>query len=229
MAKYLDNDGLSHLLAKLRLTFSKIGHTHSITPTTGSSATVTAGTAASLTTTNVSIPNISSKTVVTGVTKKTVVTGGTTTNVRVVADAGSTPTLGTDFTVPNISVTNKSIPNVTSAGTAATASVSAGVLTITNGTAPTLGTAISVGSASAGTAFTIPNVTSVGSLPTLLGLAVYTDLETGDSVDVSTGASITVGTATTAKAVDTFTPNTPTAVTPKTVVTGVSSTNASTN
>ena len=33
MAKYLDNDGLSHFLAKLRLTFSKIGHTHSITPT----------------------------------------------------------------------------------------------------------------------------------------------------------------------------------------------------
>lgn len=157
MAKYLDNDGLSHFLAKLRLTFSKIGHTHSVSVTTGDSVSVTAGTAASLTTTAISIPNIS---------KKTVVTGGTTT----------------------------SVPNVTSVGTASSASVANGVLTLTNSTVPTLGTAI----------------------------AAYTGLTTGDS--------ITVGTATSAKAVNVFTPNTPTAVTKKTVVTSVGgTTGASTN
>ena len=57
----------------------------------------------------------------------------------------------------------------------------------------------SVGSApTLGTKFTIPNVTSVGSAPTL-------------------------GTAISVKEVDVFTPNTPTAVTPKTVVTAIPS------
>ena len=177
MAKYLDYNGVKYLWQKMLARFSKKGHTHTITPTKGASVTVTAGTAASLTTTNISIPNI---------TKKTVVTGGTKT------------------AIPNISVETKSIPNVTSAGTAATASVSQGVLTLTNGTAPTLGTDISVGSASAGTA-----------------IEAYTTLSTGDS--------ITLGTAMSAKAVDTFTPNTPTAVTSKTVVTDVTATNASTD
>lgn len=152
MAKYLDSNGLSYFWQKLKQYFSKIGHTHTVS--------VTAGTAASLTTTNVSIPNI---------TKKTVVTGGSKT------------------AIPNISVSSKSIPNVTSVGSAATASVSQGTLTLTDGVAPTLGTDISVGSASAGT-----------------DIEAYTTLTTGDS--------ITVGTATSAKAVDVFTPNVPTAV-----------------
>ena len=132
---------------------SLTGHTHSFTPA-GTIAVQTAGTTTSIT-------PVTSKTVVTGVTKKTVVTGGSTTN------------------VPNISVSSKSIPNVTTAGTA---SYSNGVLTITN---TTLGTAISVGSASAGTA-----------------IAAYTSLTTGDSVTVTTGASVTTGTAVTVKTGD---------------------------
>ena len=132
---------------------SLTGHTHSFTPA-GTIAVQTAGTTTSIT-------PVTSKTVVTGVTKKTVVTGGSTTN------------------IPNISVSSKSIPNVTAAGTA---SYSNGVLTITN---TTLGTAISVGSASAGTA-----------------IAAYTSLTTGDSVTVTTGASVTAGTAVTVKTGD---------------------------
>ena len=152
MAKYLDTNGLSYFWQKLKQAFSFVGHTHTVS--------VTPGSAASLRTEDVSIPTI---------TKKTVVTGGTKT------------------AIPNISVTSKSIPNVTSAGTAATASVSTGTLTLTSGAAPTLGTAISVGSASAGTA-----------------IEAYTSLSTGDSV--------TIGTPVTAKAVDEFTPNVPTVV-----------------
>lgn len=51
-------------------------------------------------------------------------------------------------TLPQLTVTPVSVPNVTNAGSATTASVAAGVLNITIGAAPTLGTAISVGSAS---------------------------------------------------------------------------------
>ena len=72
----------------------------------------------------------------TAVTKKTVVTGGNKT----------------------------AIPNVTSAGTAASASYSAGVVTFTNGTAPSLGTAIQA----------------------------YTSLTTGDSVTVTAGTKATL-------------------------------------
>lgn len=261
MTKYLDENGLLYFWQKIKNRFSAIGHTHTIGSTTGDSVSVTAGTKASLTTTtftvpnvtnagsaatlgdplsipNVTsvgsaptlgtaftIPNISKKTVVTSVTKKTVVTGGTTTP------------------IPNISVTSKSIPNVTNAGSAATATVSQGVLTITDGVAPTLGTAISVGSASAGTAidaytslstgdsvtvgtgdsvtvgtaFTVPNVTSVGSAPTL-GTPISVPNVT------SVGSAPTLGTAFTIKGVDVFTQNTPTAVTKKTVVTSVDAT-----
>lgn len=98
MAKYLDSNGLSYFWAKLKAYFSAKSHVHNVSVTTGDSVTVTAGTAASLTTTNLSIPNISKKTVVTSVTPATVVTGGTKT------------------AIPNISVTSKSIPNVTSIG-----------------------------------------------------------------------------------------------------------------
>lgn len=74
-----------------------------------------------------------------------------------VTNAGSTPSL---------TVTPVSIPNVTDAGSATTASVSAGVLSITIGEAPTLGTDISVGSASdwnAGSTPTLGTAISVGS------------------------------------------------------------------
>ena len=101
------------------------------------------------------------------VTAKTVVTGGTTTD------------------IPNISVTSQTIPNVTSVGSAATATVTNGALVITDGIAPTLGTEISVGSASEGTA-----------------IKAYTSLTTGDSVDVTTGDSVTLGSAVTVKTGD---------------------------
>lgn len=195
MAKYLDSNGLAHLITLIKGAFSVKSHTHSIgTPTTGPAATVTAGTAASLSTeTKTFVTSASKLTMGTAapikpITKKTVVTGGTKT------------------AIPNISVESKSIPNVTNAGSAATASVSGHKATFTNGTAPTLGTAISVGSASEGTA-----------------IEAYTALTTGDSVTEGSAISVpqfTVADAATGtvKGVDTFTANTPTTVTSNTVV-----------
>lgn len=113
--------------------------------------------------------------------------GGTTT-VNSVKSVGALPTLGTKFSVPNITnvgslptYSAKSIPNVTSAGTMFKASISGETLTLTAGNAPTIGDAISVNSiTSAGTiptlgvAFQIPNVTNVGSLPTYTATTVAT-------------------------------------------------------
>ena len=157
--KFLAQNGLSHLWALIKAKFSALGHTHALSTTTKQAVkTWSAGSTPTLGTA-FTIPNISKKTVVTG---------------------------GTKTAIPNISVSSKSIPNVTSVGTAASAAVSGGTLTISDGTAPTLGTAISVGSASAGaaieaytalttgdsvgvgTAFTVPNVTGVGTVPSLV-------------------------------------------------------------
>lgn len=182
MAKYIDSNGLSHFMTLIKSAFSLKTHVHSLPTTTKKGVdTFSQGTLPTLGTA-FTIPNIS---------KKTVVTGGTKTAIPVIDSVGSAPTLGTAFTVPNISVSSKSIPNVTSAGTAASASVSGHKVTFTNGTPPTLGTAISVGSASAGTAFTIPNVTSVGSAPTFgEDIEAYTSLSTGDSVNVGTAFTV---------------------------------------
>lgn len=71
-------------------------------------------------------------------------------------NAGTWPTVSTTKTVTFLTSatlqtgTAFTVPNVTSAGEAATAEVTNAILTITNGTAPTLGTA-----------FTIPNATGV--------------------------------------------------------------------
>lgn len=70
--------------------------------------------------------------------------------------AGTWPTVSVTKTVTFLKTatlqtgTAFTVPNVTSAGTAASASVTNAILTITNGTAPTLGTA-----------FTIPNATGI--------------------------------------------------------------------
>ena len=48
------------------------------------------------------------------------------------------------YTANTSKLVTTTVPNMTSAGSAATATVANGVLTITNGTAPTLGTAITV-------------------------------------------------------------------------------------
>lgn len=76
------------------------------------------------------------------------------------------PNVTSAGSAPSLTVTPVSIPNVTSAGSATTASVTAGILNITIGVAPTLGTDISVGSASnwdAGSAPTLGTNISVGS------------------------------------------------------------------
>lgn len=71
-------------------------------------------------------------------------------------NAGTWPTVSVTKTVTFLKTatlqtgTAFTVPNVTSAGTAASASVTDAILTITNGTAPTLGTA-----------FTIPNATGI--------------------------------------------------------------------
>ena len=78
----------------------------------------------------------------------------------------SIPNVTSAGTAPSLTVTPVSVPNVTNAGSATTASVSAGILNINIGSAPTLGTAISVGSASdwdAGSAATLGTAISVGS------------------------------------------------------------------
>jgi len=168
MAKYLDSNGLSHLMTLIKTALSgksATGHTHPIgNPTTGAAASVTAGTAASLSTNTVSIPNVTS--------------------------VGSAPTLGTAFSIPNI--TKKTVVTSHTAMSATVASNS-NVLVITKDSSST------GDSVTEGTAFSVPNVTSVGSAPTL-------------------------GTAISIKEVDTFTANTPTAVTPATVVTAIPST-----
>ena len=78
----------------------------------------------------------------------------------------SIPNVTSAGTAPSLTVTPVSVPNVTNAGSATTASVSAGILNINIGSAPTLGTAINVGSASdwnAGSAATLGTAISVGS------------------------------------------------------------------
>lgn len=139
------------------ITTEEIGSAEEGTPIAADDITNwSAGSAASLTTTTHTIPNVTS--------------------------AGSAPTLGTAIpadditawttnTPTTISYTSRSIPNVTAAGSA---SVSNGTLSISD---TTLGTAISADDITAYTegtaaslsytAKSIPNVTSVGSAPTL--------------------------------------------------------------
>ena len=180
MAKYLDEPGLIHFMGLIKTALSNLSntltgrtHRHSIGSTTGSAASVTAGTAASLSTET-----------------KTFVT------------SASSVTLGTPISVPNISVaaattdTVKGV-NVFTANTPSNASVSGHKLIIVDGSAASLTTTnktftTDATKATTGTAISVPNVTGVSA--------------------ASTG---------TVKGVDTFTANTPTAVTPATVVTSV--------
>lgn len=95
-----------------------------------------------------------------------------TTTVPNVTSVGSAPTLGTAIAADDITSW--------SAGTAATAAVSSGVLTIQNGSAPALSY----------TARSIPNVTSVGSTPTL-GTAIT--VATGGLSSSGGGSSVVTG------------------------------------
>ena len=163
------------------------------TPTAVTPATVVTGGSTT------AIPNISKKTVVTGVTKKTVVTGGSTTNIPNITKK-TVVTGGSTTAVPNISkktvVTGVTKKTVVTSASGATAAISKGLLTLTDGSfstgdsctvttgdSVTVGTAINAytslttGSActvTAGTAaslttttHTIPNVTGVGTKPSL--------------------------------------------------------------
>lgn len=99
-----------------------------------------------------------------------------------VATAGSTPTLGTAFSVPNISkktvVTEASFNNVI-----VNATVTNEVLTISSGAA---GSALTGDSVNEGTAFIIPNVTGVGAMPTFNTATVAIDKQPTFTVDTTT-------------------------------------------
>jgi len=78
----------------------------------------------------------------------------------------SIPNVTNVGTAPSLTITEKNIPNVTGVGSITTAEVTNGTLLITLGSTPTLGTAIKVGSASgwsAGTTPTLGTAISVGS------------------------------------------------------------------
>lgn len=67
---------------------------------------------------------------------------------------------GQNWTLPSLTKSNVTIPNVTNAGSATTASVSAGVLTITTGSAPTLGNSLTATYISNWSAGEIPDITT---------------------------------------------------------------------
>lgn len=214
MAKYLDENGLQHFMSLIKTGIANVSttliartHRHTIGSSTGSAASVTAGTAASLSTTTKTFVTSASKLTmgtakpIKPIIKKTVVTGGSTTSIPNISVAAAT----TD-TVKGVNVFTANIPS--------SASVSSHKFTITNGTAASLTTTnktftTDATKATAGTA-----------------IDAYTSLTTGDSVTEGTEISVpqfTVADAATGtvKGVDTFTANTPTAVTPATVVTSV--------
>lgn len=214
MAKYLDENGLQHFMSLIKTGIANVSttliartHRHTIGSSTGSAASVTAGTAASLSTTTKTFVTSASKLTmgtakpIKPITKKTVVTGGSTTSIPNISVAAAT----TD-TVKGV--------NVFTANTPSSASVSSHKFTITNGTAASL---------------TTTNKTfTTDATKAIAGTAIdaYTSLTTGDSVTEGTEISVpqfTVADAATGtvKGVDTFTANTPTAVTPATVVTSV--------
>ena len=214
MAKYLDEPGLIHFMTLIKNALTNVittltgrTHRHSIGFTTGSAASVTAGTAASLSTTTKTFVTSASKLTmgtaasIKPITKKQVVTGGSKTSIPNISVAAAT----TD-TVKGV---NAFTPN-----TPSNASVSGHKLTIVDGSAASLTTTdktftTDATKATAGTA-----------------IDAYTSLTTGDSVTEGTAISVpqfTVADAATGtvKGVDTFTANTPTAVTPATVVTSI--------
>lgn len=136
MAKYIDSNGLSHVFTLLKGYFSKIGHTHTVNVTTGDSVTVTAGTAASLSTTTHTIPNVTSVGTAPTLGTPIVAVRNVTVSTDLNVDAGVLSLLG------GTTVQTVDIPNVTSVGTT-----------------PTLGTAFSVKGVDAFTANTPTAVT----------------------------------------------------------------------
>lgn len=192
MAKYLDSSGLAYLWTQIKAKFSIIGHVHTIPTSTAttigtwSAGSTTAGSAASLSTTTYTIPNVTSAgsvpslttnsaSVVTGVTKKTVVTG----------------------------VTKKTVVTSVTPNTPTSASIADGILTITDGTACDSATGDSV------------TVTTGDSVTVTTGTVKEVD-------EFNAGAAPTLGTAFSVKGVNSWTANTPTAVTLPTLTTAQS-------
>lgn len=188
----------------------KTGALTLLTASIGSASAGTAIAADDITNWSTNVPTqVTAKTVVTSVTPATVVTGGSKTNIPNVTGVG---------TLPSLAYTSRTVGSASgwSAGTAATATYSNGILTISNGTAPTL---------------TITNTScdditswSSGTLPTLgTAIGAYTSLTTGTAATVSTGDSVTVskGQAATLSYTARSIPNI--SVDATTVVTGVTS------
>ena len=175
---------------------------------------VTAGTAASLTTTTHSVPNVTSAGSAASLTT-------TTYTVPNVTNVGTTPSLTTTTqtipnvtgvgTAPSLTITSTSVVNSVSGGTA---SVSNGTMTLSDvskgttsvgsasgwsaGSTPTLGTAFSVKSVSTWSEGTTP---TLGTAFSIKGVDEW-----------SAGSAPTLGTAISIKGVNAWTANTPTAV-----------------
>ena len=111
MAKFLDENGLSHFYSLLKSKFSIKSHTHSVSVTTGDSVTVSAGSAASLTTTTATIPNVTD---VGTPTAASVAFGNLT-----IAN-GSAPSLGSAITVKGVNVFTANTPTAVTKKTVVT-------------------------------------------------------------------------------------------------------------
>ena len=201
MAKYLDSNGLSHFMTILK----GLRHFHSIgNPTKGSAASVTAGTAASLSTEN--------KTFVTEASKVTTGTPISVPNISV--EAASTDTVkGVNVFTPNTptSVTKKTVVLSHTPMSAVPDSTHPATLNITKDSSSS-GDSVSVTAGSAASLTTTNKTFTTDA----------TKASAGNPISVP-NLSAAAAPTDTVKGVDTFTPNTPTAVTPNTVVTGIPS------
>ena len=111
MAKFLDENGLSHFYSLLKSKFSIKSHTHSVSVGTGDSVTVSAGSAASLTTTTATIPNVTD--VGTPTTASVAFGNLSITN-------GSAPSLGNAITVKGVDVFTANTPTAVTKKTVVT-------------------------------------------------------------------------------------------------------------
>ena len=202
MAKYLDSNGLSHFMTILK----GLLHSHSIgNPTTGSAASVTPGTAASLTT--------ETKTFVTEASKVTAGTPISVPNISVAAATTDTVKGVNVFTANTpTAVTKKTVVISHTAMSAVPDSTHPATLNITKDSAST-GDSVSVTAGTAASLTTTDKTFTTDATKATAGTAI--------SVPNLSAAAAPTGTV---KGVDTFTANTPTAVTPNNVVTGIPNT-----
>ena len=244
MAKYLDEPGLIHFMTLIKTAIANVSttliartHRHTIGSSTGSAASVTAGTAASLSTTTKTFVTSASKLTmgtaksIKPITKKTVVTGGSKTSIpNISVGTATTDTVkGVDTFTANTptAVTPATVVKTHTAMSAVPSSSSPYILVITKDSATT-GASATVTAGTAASLTTTNKTFTTDATKATAGTAIdaYTSLTTGDSVTEGTAISVpqfTVADAPTGtvKGVDTFTANTPTAVDPANVVTSV--------